>query len=122
MTTVQVKELGQVTWNCSCPVYDVQKVFDVYWMMAVNDSSIPSHYERYLHTLYNQTHPMNLTLSGVAASIYLSVSFVCCTFLNLHKKSFCTVEFAHGHIHLTFSSLNDFAEVLFSLLIFRVIQ
>ena len=53
---------------------DVQKVFDVYWVMAVNDSAIPIQFHKDTHTLYNETNRMNLSLNGHQADVYISVS------------------------------------------------
>jgi uncharacterized protein YrrD len=49
----QVKELGLLTTNCSCPANDMSKIFDIYWMLATPSSQIPTHWPDSLDTEYN---------------------------------------------------------------------
>ncbi|CAH1792412.1 unnamed protein product [Owenia fusiformis] len=70
----QVKELGTVSYNCSCLAGDIQKIFDVYWYMGTPSSSIPSSWPKDWGTQYNSVTPLQLDINNIETSTYLSSS------------------------------------------------
>ncbi|XP_051953157.1 5'-3' exonuclease PLD3-like isoform X1 [Xyrauchen texanus] len=69
----QVKELGAVVYNCSCLAEDLGKIFEAYWYLN-QTKAIPTHWPSKFSTLYNKDTPMQLSLNGTDASVYLSSS------------------------------------------------
>lgn len=71
----QVKELGVLVTNCSCLVSDVEKIFEVYWMMGKDDSHIPPVWPKNLSSLYNISSPLKIDFDDeVRFNTYLSSS------------------------------------------------
>lgn len=68
----QVKELGAVVYDCSCLAEDLGKIFEAYWYLN-QTKTVPAHWPSKYSTLYNKDTPMQLTLNGTDASVYLSV-------------------------------------------------
>ncbi|CAG9802406.1 unnamed protein product [Chironomus riparius] len=54
----QVKELGVLVTNCSCLAKDVTKIFNIYWELGRNDSTIPPRWPDRLNTPINIDKPM----------------------------------------------------------------
>lgn len=69
----QVKELGAVVYDCSCLAEDLGKIFEAYWYLN-QTKTIPAHWPNKYSTLYNKDTPMQLSLNGTSASVYLSSS------------------------------------------------
>ncbi|XP_051580507.1 5'-3' exonuclease PLD3-like isoform X1 [Myxocyprinus asiaticus] len=69
----QVKELGAVVYDCSCLADDLGKIFEAYWYLN-QTKTVPSHWPSKYTTLYNKDTPMQLSLNGTDASVYLSSS------------------------------------------------
>lgn len=70
----QVKELGAVVQNCPCLVSDMQKIFDVYWILAQNGSVIPPVWPKDLSTKYNKASPMKIKMNETDTEVYLASS------------------------------------------------
>nr|XP_022905261.1 phospholipase D3-like [Onthophagus taurus] len=56
----QTKELGLVGYNCSCIVEDLNKIFQLFWMMGEKDFRLPDQFPSYLNTKFNGTNPINV--------------------------------------------------------------
>uniref|UniRef100_A0A671K9H4 5'-3' exonuclease PLD3 n=1 Tax=Sinocyclocheilus anshuiensis TaxID=1608454 RepID=A0A671K9H4_9TELE len=69
----QVKELGVVVYDCSCLAKDLGKIFEAYWYLN-QTKTVPAHWPKKYSTLYNKDTPMQLSLNGTDASVYLSSS------------------------------------------------
>ncbi|KTF90538.1 hypothetical protein cypCar_00014545 [Cyprinus carpio] len=69
----QVKELGAVVYDCSCLANDLGKIFEAYWYLNQTET-VPAHWPQKYSTLYNKDTPMQLSLNGTDASVYLSSS------------------------------------------------
>ncbi|KAK7160860.1 hypothetical protein R3I93_008505 [Phoxinus phoxinus] len=69
----QVKELGAVVYDCSCLAEDLGKIFEAYWFLN-QTKTVPAHWPSNYSTLYNKDTPMQLSLNGTDASVYLSSS------------------------------------------------
>jgi phospholipase D3/4 len=54
----QVKELGVLVTNCSCLAKDLTKIFNVYWELGRNDSTIPPKWPDKFTTGINVDKPM----------------------------------------------------------------
>lgn len=50
----QVKELGAALYNCPCAGEDLFKIFDVNWLLAQKNSTIPSTWPEQYHTSINK--------------------------------------------------------------------
>lgn len=71
----QVKEVGVLIENCSCIAKDLEKIFEVYWMMSDdNVSSIPKSWPDKLSTSINATSPAGVNLNGTETLTYLASS------------------------------------------------
>ncbi|KAM7057587.1 5'-3' exonuclease PLD3 isoform 1-T5 [Molossus nigricans] len=68
----QVKELGVVMYNCSCLAQDLTKIFEAYWYLGQEGSSIPSTWPQSFDTRYSQESPMEICLNGSPALAYLA--------------------------------------------------
>ncbi|XP_066494730.1 5'-3' exonuclease PLD3 [Tiliqua scincoides] len=68
----QVKELGVAVYNCSCLAQDLGKMFEVYWALGLPNATIPSPWPERFSTTYNKERPLELTLNGSKAGVYLS--------------------------------------------------
>lgn len=64
-----------VMYNCSCLARDLTKIFEAYWFLGQEGSSIPSSWPRPFDTRYNQETPMEICLNGTPALAYLAVSW-----------------------------------------------
>lgn len=60
----QVKELGVLVTNCSCLAKDLTKIFNVYWELGRNDSSIPPKWPDKYTTGINVDKPMLVNYNG----------------------------------------------------------
>lgn len=60
----QVKELGVLITNCSCLAKDLTKIFNVYWDLGKNDSSIPVKWPDRYNTAVNMDKPMLVNYNG----------------------------------------------------------
>ncbi|XP_048024463.1 5'-3' exonuclease PLD3 [Megalobrama amblycephala] len=69
----QVKELGAVVYDCSCLAEDLGKIFEAYWYLN-QTTTVPAHWPSKFSTLYNKDTPMQVSLNGTDASVYLSSS------------------------------------------------
>lgn len=72
----QVKEMGVLTHDCNCPlVSDLHTIFDMYWQLGTDNSTIPSHWPEDMDTFYNMSHPLELEIAdNETARVSLSVS------------------------------------------------
>ncbi|KAJ8308717.1 hypothetical protein KUTeg_013591 [Tegillarca granosa] len=70
----QVKELGALITNCSCMAQDMGKLFDAYWYLGTNTSSIPSQWPPTYNTNINNNSTMKINYNGTMATTYLSSS------------------------------------------------
>lgn len=70
----QVKELGIMVSDCSCMGSDLQKVFDVYWMLGKPGAEVPSEWPGDLNTNINMENPMLLAKSNLNETMYISVA------------------------------------------------
>ena len=73
---VKVKETGAVIYNCSCIASDLQKIFDVYWLMGAPGAKVPPSWPSSLATKYNLETPMEVYYNNTYARSYLSVSMI----------------------------------------------
>ncbi|XP_077104603.1 5'-3' exonuclease PLD3 [Siphateles boraxobius] len=69
----QVKELGAVVYDCGCLAEDLGKIFEAYWYLN-QTKTVPAHWPSKYSTQYNKDTPMQLSLNGTDASVYLSSS------------------------------------------------
>ncbi|CAH1390970.1 unnamed protein product [Nezara viridula] len=69
-----VKELGLYMTNCSCLVEDMAKIFEVYWLLATPDSTIPDTWPEDLSTEINKLDPVQIYINGTKSSTYISSS------------------------------------------------
>jgi phospholipase D3/4 len=60
----QVKELGVLVTNCSCLAKDLTKIFNVYWELGRNDSTIPNKWPDRFSTGINIEKPMLVDFNG----------------------------------------------------------
>jgi phospholipase D3/4 len=60
----QVKELGVLVTNCSCLAKDLTKIFNVYWELGRNDSTIPPKWPDKFTTGINADKPMLVNYNG----------------------------------------------------------
>uniref|UniRef100_UPI00358F1CD5 5'-3' exonuclease PLD3-like n=1 Tax=Myxine glutinosa TaxID=7769 RepID=UPI00358F1CD5 len=70
----QVKELGIIIYNCSCLARDLQKVFDSYWEIGKENSSIPRPWPSQFNTNINKSHPLHLKMNGIPTELYIASS------------------------------------------------
>ncbi|XP_068247198.1 5'-3' exonuclease PLD3-like isoform X2 [Palaemon carinicauda] len=70
----QVKEVGVVINNCPCLAADMSKIFEVYWQLGEDGSTIPPAWPRDLQTDFNIENQMSIALSGTLVNTYLSSS------------------------------------------------
>lgn len=69
----QVKEVGVIVYNCSCLAEDLDKIFQIYWMLGVPDAVIPPSYPPELETDFNNTDPAKLPLNGTMSQVFFGV-------------------------------------------------
>ncbi|XP_053205808.1 5'-3' exonuclease PLD3-like [Panonychus citri] len=67
-----VKELGVYIQNCPTLGGDLAKVFDVYWTLGQSNASIPEQWPNNLATSINLENPVNLTLEGNTAKVFMA--------------------------------------------------
>ncbi|XP_071489186.1 5'-3' exonuclease PLD3-like [Diadema antillarum] len=70
----QVKEVGVGVFNCSCLAKDLKKLFQVYWYLGTNDSTIPPKWPSQYSTAYNMDSPMQVKLNGTDADVFIGSS------------------------------------------------
>ena len=65
--------------DCSCLARDAARIFGVYWGLgAEKNVSLPPYWPARLSALSSAQQPLNLSLNGVPARVYLSVSVLVC--------------------------------------------
>ena len=94
----KVKETGAVIYNCSCIASDLQKIFDVYWLMGAPDAKVPPSWPSSLATKYNLETPMEVYYNNTYARSYLSVSMIY-HYIRVFQLA------AHMHVGTPYSSL-----------------
>ncbi|GAB6032932.1 hypothetical protein CHUAL_012126 [Chamberlinius hualienensis] len=70
----QVKEVGIIVYNCSCLAEDLEKIFDIYWMLGVTGATIPPEWPQELETDFNSSHPAVLPLNGTTSQVFFGSS------------------------------------------------
>ena len=70
----QVKELGVVVNECYLLASDLAKIFEIYWYLGQNNSSILPKWPTFLETQYNYTNPLNIKLNQIPAGVYITSS------------------------------------------------
>ncbi|XP_057298652.1 5'-3' exonuclease PLD3-like isoform X1 [Hydractinia symbiolongicarpus] len=71
----EVKELGAALTDCACAGEDLQKIFEVNWQLAVDDSKIPPIWPIQYRTEYGKDSPMTIQVADSSpASTYFSTS------------------------------------------------
>ncbi|CAG2112046.1 unnamed protein product [Medioppia subpectinata] len=70
----QVKELGIVLNDCQTLANDLSKIFEVYWYLGVENSTIPKQWPQELATDFNATNPLSISMNQTDYSVYLSSS------------------------------------------------
>ncbi|GAB6020216.1 hypothetical protein CHUAL_002937 [Chamberlinius hualienensis] len=70
----QVKELGLMLYNCSCLAQDLEKIFQIYWLLAVPDAVIPPVFPSEYETNYNSSNPLQVSLNNTDSRVYLGSS------------------------------------------------
>lgn len=73
-TSLQVKEMGAVMYDCPCVANDILKIFNVYWDLGKKDAVIPSRWPDSYSTPFNMVTPMNISLNGIQADAFFSSS------------------------------------------------
>lgn len=69
-----MKELGLLVTNCSCLAADIQKIFQVYWDMGVDNAHIPSEWPKEYSTKINSTTPINVEFNNAFnQTVFISV-------------------------------------------------
>ena len=54
LISCQVKELGATFHNCKCAVQDLNKIFQVNWLMGVEGAKIPDKWPKAVQTNINK--------------------------------------------------------------------
>lgn len=70
----QVKELGVTIRNCPVLSLDLLKIFQVYWLLGLPDSQIPTEWPANLTTEYNVDTPVSVKLGPTQSEVFLSSS------------------------------------------------
>ncbi|XP_063080050.1 5'-3' exonuclease PLD4 [Engraulis encrasicolus] len=70
----QVKEIGVIIYNCPRLARDLMKIFESYWMMGAENSSIPDPWPATFDTTINHDHPLLVNISGVPSSVFIAAS------------------------------------------------
>ncbi|XP_026473353.1 phospholipase D3-like [Ctenocephalides felis] len=70
----QVKEMGIVAYDCPCLANDIAKIFDVYWLAAEANSTIPKIWPENLATEFNIANPMHTVVNNISYGTYISSS------------------------------------------------
>nr|XP_037272177.1 5'-3' exonuclease PLD3-like [Rhipicephalus microplus] len=68
----QVKEVGVLIKNCSRIVRDLEKIFEVYWEMADENSTLPTTWPTPLSTTINSMTPAHFNLNGTSTLSYIA--------------------------------------------------
>lgn len=74
LTISQMKDIGVIIYNCSCLAKDLQKIFQLYWMLAGPDIKIPSDWPSNLETTINKEVPLSMNINETFTQIYFSNS------------------------------------------------
>eukprot|EP01104_Vermistella_antarctica_P015179 TRINITY_DN4921_c0_g4_i1.p1 TRINITY_DN4921_c0_g4~~TRINITY_DN4921_c0_g4_i1.p1 ORF type:complete len:443 (+),score=96.71 TRINITY_DN4921_c0_g4_i1:38-1330(+) len=69
----QVKEAGVHVTECSELAVDLDKLFDVYWLLT-DMSAVPTTWPDYVETKYNETSPALLSFGGQPALVFIASS------------------------------------------------
>ncbi|XP_061400820.1 LOW QUALITY PROTEIN: 5'-3' exonuclease PLD3-like [Musca vetustissima] len=59
----QVKEMGVLALNCPTLANDLEKIFEEYWMLSTNTSTIPEQWPSEYATEFNFRHPMHFLIN-----------------------------------------------------------
>lgn len=102
----QVKELGVLVTNCSCLAKDLTKIFNVYWDLGKNDSTIPPKWPDKYTTGINVNKPM---LVNYNSGDYLFASYFSSSPQPMNPKGrthdlaaiLKTIELAEKFIHIS---------------------
>lgn len=60
----QVKEMGVLALDCPTLALDLEKVFEEYWVLSTNTSTIPPRWPSKYSTIFNFEHPMNMYVNN----------------------------------------------------------
>ncbi|XP_005179157.1 5'-3' exonuclease PLD3 [Musca domestica] len=60
----QVKELGVLALDCPTLAKDLEKIFEEYWLISTNTSTIPKQWPSEYSTKFNFEHPMHLLINN----------------------------------------------------------
>ncbi|UYV65855.1 PLD4 [Cordylochernes scorpioides] len=71
---IMVKESGLLLENCRCLAEDVQKIFEMYWMLGLPNAKIPPVWPTDLHTEINVQKPLPVSLNGTNSTVYIASS------------------------------------------------
>lgn len=102
----QVKELGVLVQNCSCLAKDLTKIFNVYWDLGKNDTTIPPKWPDKYTTGINLNKPM---LVNYNSGDYLFASYFSHSPQPMNPKGrthdlaaiLKTIELAENFIHIS---------------------
>uniref|UniRef100_A0A224X3P6 Putative Phospholipase D3-like n=1 Tax=Megacormus gertschi TaxID=1843536 RepID=A0A224X3P6_9SCOR len=70
----QMKDIGVAVYNCSCVAEDLQKIFQLYWMLTETDSSIPTNWPTALQTSISKEVPLSVDVNETYTQLYISNS------------------------------------------------
>ncbi|XP_037073588.1 5'-3' exonuclease PLD3-like [Pollicipes pollicipes] len=70
----QVKELGALVQDCKPLAADMDKIFQVYWLVGGDTGRIPDEWPDQYHTDINKDNPLPVSLPDETAYVYLSSS------------------------------------------------
>ncbi|CAG2108596.1 unnamed protein product [Medioppia subpectinata] len=70
----QIKELGIVLNDCHTLANDLSKIFQVFWYLGVENSTIPKQWPQELTTTFNASNPLLISINQTNYSVYLSSS------------------------------------------------
>ncbi|XP_073824358.1 5'-3' exonuclease PLD3-like [Musca autumnalis] len=60
----QVKEMGVLALNCPILATDLEKIFEEYWLLSTNSSTIPTQWPSEYSTKFNFQHPMHFSINN----------------------------------------------------------
>jgi phospholipase D3/4 len=70
----QVKELGIVINDCDILANDLLKIFEIYWYLGIDNSTIPEKWPKQYSTNYNESKQLELPINQLNYSVYISSS------------------------------------------------
>ncbi|KAK8767249.1 hypothetical protein V5799_005969 [Amblyomma americanum] len=68
----QVKEVGVLITNCTFMATDLEKIFEVYWLMSDDNAKLPDAWPANLSTSVNSSNPASIDLNGTRSLTYIS--------------------------------------------------